>query len=102
MKETMTASERMEAAVKLEPTDRIPCAPLMDIYFPSRHKGWTTSEGLHNMRKGFHAIADIFDELGGWDGMILPGYSIPATPHLYSGVGIVILVVKTVMELLVF
>jgi len=88
VKETMTALERMEAAVKLEPLDRIPCAPLMDVFFPSRYKGWTTSQGLHNMQKGFHAIVDVFDEVGGWDGMILPGYSIPATPHVYSGVGI--------------
>jgi len=86
VKETMTPFERMEAAVKLEPLDRIPCAPLMDVYFPSRHKGWTTSQGLYNMRKGFHAIVDVYDELGGWDGMILPGYSLPLTPHVYSGV----------------
>lgn len=86
VKETMTPFERMEAAVKLEPLDRIPCAPLMDVYFPSRYKGWTTSQGLYNMRKGFHAIVDIYDELGGWDGMILPGYSLPLTPHAYSGV----------------
>jgi hypothetical protein len=88
IKETMTAAQRMEAAVKLEPLDRIPCAPLMDVYFPSRHKGWTTSMGLHNMRKGFEAIVDIFDELGGWDGMLLPGYSIPATPHVYTGIAV--------------
>lgn len=86
VKETMTPFERMEAAVKLEPLDRIPCAPLMDVYFPSRYKGWTTSQGLYNMRKGFHAIVDVYDDLGGWDGMILPGYSLPLTPHAYSGV----------------
>ena len=86
VKETMTPAERMERAVKLEPIDRIPCAPLMDVYFPSRYKGWTTSQGLHNMRKGFRAIVDIFDELGGWDGMLLPGYSLPLTPHVCSGV----------------
>lgn len=86
VKETMTARERMEAAVKLERLDRIPCAPLMDIYFPSRHKGWSTAEGLSSMRKGFQAIADVFEELGGWDGMLLPGYSLPLTPHLYSGI----------------
>jgi uroporphyrinogen-III decarboxylase len=86
VKETMTPFERMEAAVKLEPLDRIPCAPLMDVYFPSRYKGWTTSQGLYNMHKGFHAIVDIYDDLGGWDGMILPGYSLPVTPHAYSGV----------------
>ena len=88
IQETMTPTERMEAAVKLEPVDRIPCAPLMDVLFPSRHKGWTISVGLHNMRKGFHAIVDVFDELGGWDGMILPGFSLPMTPHVYSAVPI--------------
>ncbi|MBW1710488.1 MAG: hypothetical protein JRG97_12845, partial [Deltaproteobacteria bacterium] len=79
--ETMTAFERMEAAVRLEPTDRIPCAPLMDIYFPARHKGWTIAQGMSNMRNGFHAIIDVFEEVGGWDGMILPGYSLATTPH---------------------
>jgi hypothetical protein len=88
IQETMTPAERMEAAVKLKPLDRIPCAPLMDVLFPSRHKGWTISVGLHNMRKGFHAIVDVFDELGGWDGMILPGFSLPMTPHVYSAVPI--------------
>lgn len=88
VKETMTSAERMEAAVRLEPLDRIPCAPLMDVYFPSRYKGWTTSKGLHNMRDGFQAIVDIFNETGGWDGMLLPGYSLPLTPHLHSGVAI--------------
>lgn len=88
VKETMTAVERMEAAVRLEPTDRIPCAPLMDVYFPARYKGWTTAKGLQNMRAGFSAIVDIFDDIGGWDGMLLPGYSLPLTPHLYSGVAI--------------
>jgi len=88
VKETMTAAERMEAAVRLEPTDRIPCAPLMDVYFPARYKGWTTAKGLRNLRAGFEAIVDIFDDIGGWDGMLLPGYSLPLTPHLYSGVAI--------------
>ncbi len=88
VKETMTAAERMEAAVRLEPTDRIPCAPLMDVYFPARYKGWTTAKGLRNLRAGFDAIVDIFDDIGGWDGMLLPGYSLPLTPHLYSGVAI--------------
>jgi hypothetical protein len=86
-KETMTAMERMEASVKLEPVDRIPCAPLMDIYFPARHKGWSMIEALTDWKRGFYSIVDIFDEIGGWDGMLLPGYSITTTPHVYSGVG---------------
>jgi hypothetical protein len=85
--ETMTAMERMEAAVRLEPIDRVPCAPLMDVFFPARWKGLTTSAGLANMRTGFHYITEVFDAVGGWDGMIIPGYSLPQTPHVYSGVG---------------
>jgi hypothetical protein len=86
VKETMTPAERMEAAVKLQPLDRIPCAPLMDIFFPARHKGWTTSQAYKNIRRSFHNIVDVFDEMGGWDGMLLPGYSLPLTPHVYTGV----------------
>jgi len=82
----MTAMERMEAAVRLEPLDRIPCAPLMDIYFPAKHKGYTTLEGLTDWKRGFYSIVDLFEEVGGWDGMLLPGYSITSTPHVYSGV----------------
>ena len=84
--ETMTAMERMEAAVRLEPLDRIPCAPLMDIYFPAKYKGFTTLEGLTDWKRGFYSIVDVFEELGGWDGMLLPGFSITTTPHVYSGV----------------
>jgi uroporphyrinogen-III decarboxylase len=86
--ETMTAMERMEAAVRLRPVDRIPCAPLMDVFFPARYKGWTAARGLHSMREGFQAIVEVFEELGGWDGMILPGYSLPLTPNVYSGVSV--------------
>lgn len=84
----MTAWERMEAAVKLKPLDRIPCAPLMDIYFPARYKGIPIAEAMRDWKKGFYSIVDIFEEVSGWDGMILPGYSIPATPHVYSGIGL--------------
>jgi hypothetical protein len=86
--ETMTAMERMETAVKLEPLDRIPCAPLMDVFFPAKYKGFSMVEAIKDWKKGFHSIVDVFDEVGGWDGMILPGYSIPATPHVYSGVSL--------------
>ncbi len=86
IQESMTPAERMEAAVKLEPVDRIPCAPLMDIFMPCRRKGMTTAEAYKDIRKSFHAIVDVCDETGGWDGMILPGYTLPLTPHVYTGV----------------
>lgn len=86
IKEAMTSKERIEAAIKLEPCDRVPVAPLMDVMFPSRHKGMTVAHGISRWREGFQAILDVFDEVGGWDAMILPGYSLPLTPTVASGV----------------
>jgi hypothetical protein len=76
----------MEAAIRLEPLDRVPCAPLMDVFFPAKYKGYNMIEAIRDWEKGFHSITDVYEEVGGWDGMILPGYSIPATPHIYSAV----------------
>ncbi len=86
IRETMTAKERVEAAIKLEPYDRVPVAPLMDVMFPSRHKGMTVAYGLAHWSEGFQAIVDLFDEVGGWDAMILPGYSLSLPPSVASGV----------------
>jgi uroporphyrinogen-III decarboxylase len=85
---TMTAMERMEAAVRLQPIDRVPCAPLMDVYFPARWKGQTIAQGLANMREGFLNIGELFEVVGRWDGMLIPGFSLPTTPHVYSGIGV--------------
>jgi len=86
--EPMTPMQRIEAAIKLEPVDRIPCAPLMDIFFPAKYKGFSVADAIRDWKKGFYSIVDVFDEVDGWDGMILPGYSMPATPHVYSSGGI--------------
>jgi len=85
LKETMTPRERVQAAINLEPCDRIPVAPLMDVMFASRHKGMTVAYGIAHSREGFQAIVDVFDEVGGWDAMILPGYSLALTPELAAG-----------------
>ena len=84
----MTKLDRMEAAIKLAPLDRIPCAPLMDVFFPSKHLGIPMSAAVRDWDAGFGAIQKIYDEVGGWDGMILPGYSLAATPHPYSGIAV--------------
>ena len=82
----MTSKERVEAALKLEPYDRVPVAPLLDVMFPSRHKGMTVAYGLAHWKEGFQAIVDLFDEVGGWDAMILPGYSLSFPPSIASGI----------------
>ncbi len=91
IEETMTPTERTRAAIKLEPFDRVPVAPLMDVMFPSRHKGMTVAEGIAHPTRGFQAIVDTFDDVGGWDAMIVPGYSMPVPPHveavIFAGIG---------------
>ena len=84
----MTPMQRIEAAIQLEPVDRIPCAPLMDIFFPAKYKGFSVVDAIRDWKKGFYSIVDVFEEVEGWDGMIQPGYSMPATPHVYSSGGI--------------
>jgi uroporphyrinogen-III decarboxylase len=81
LKERMTPKERVWAAVKLEPYDRVPAAPLIDLMFPVHHKGMTLAEGFADYRgKGWPAMVELFDEVGGWDGFILPGYSLTPNP----------------------
>jgi uroporphyrinogen-III decarboxylase len=84
--ETMTPRERVWAAINLEPYDRVPAAPLIDLMFPVRHKGLTLAEGFADYRgTGWPAMVDLFDEVGGWDGFILPGYSQTPNPKHPSG-----------------
>ena len=81
IKETMTPKERVRAAINLEPYDRVPAAPLVDVMFPVRHKGMTLGEGFGDYKgRGWPAIVELFDEVGGWDGFILPGYSQTPNP----------------------
>jgi hypothetical protein len=40
---------------------------MMDYKFPCRHKGITQGEHFRNQTRGFQALLEIFDELGGWD-----------------------------------
>ena len=65
---------------------RITIIWLMDVFFPSKYKGYNMITAIRDWERGFQAIADVYEEVGGWDGMILPGYSIPTTPHIYSAV----------------
>ena len=77
----MTPEERIWAAVKLEPYDRVPAAPLIDVMFPARWKGLTLAEAFGDYRgKGWPAMVELFDDVGGWDGFILPGYSQTPNP----------------------
>jgi uroporphyrinogen-III decarboxylase len=86
VKETMTQKERIEAAINLEPYDRVPVAPLGLAFFAFRQKGLTLLDAVSSPDGGFQPVLDLFDEIGGWDAMADPGAS-RAVPPKVSSVG---------------
>lgn len=81
IKETMTSEERILAAINLEPYDRVPVAPLLSPSFPLMHKGITTAQGYNRSAgvDGVQAMFDLYDEVGGWDGLVQVA-AFPALP----------------------
>jgi hypothetical protein len=73
IKETMTSQQRVEAAIKLEPLDRIPVIPFIDAKFPCRYQGISQAESFRNFDSAREAMQKTFDELGGYDATFRPG-----------------------------
>jgi len=72
IKETMTPKQRILAAINLEPYDRVPVAPLLSTSFPLAHKGISLNDVYQGKARGvdgFQALLDMYDEVGGWDGL---------------------------------
>lgn len=84
LKETMTPKERVWAAINLQPVDRVPAMPLITPFFPARHKGMTNADVLTDLERARQAIMDVFDEVGGWDGLIYPGYAYMVAPRAWA------------------
>ena len=74
--ETMTRRERVEAVIALEKPDRVPVMPLM-ITFPMRHRGMTYGEAWRDLDRAFQASLDTFDDLGGFDALLIPSFYWP-------------------------
>ncbi len=74
IKETMTPTERIMAAIHLEPYDRVPVAPHLSPEFPFRQKGLTAADAykLEYMPNTLGYVSDLYDEVGGWDAVTLP------------------------------
>ncbi|MBW1817002.1 MAG: hypothetical protein JRJ60_07565 [Deltaproteobacteria bacterium] len=71
IQETMARMERFEAAVALERPDRVPVMPLMTAFAP-RARGLTQGEAWRDTEKGFQAMLDTFNDLGGFDRLYKP------------------------------
>ena len=87
IKETMTSEERILAAINLEPYDRVPVVPHLNGEFPFRQKGLATAEvyKMENLPKIMEYSADLYDEVGGWDGLTMPlGGGLLFSPALMS------------------
>jgi len=69
--ETMSRQERFEAAVALEKPDRVPVMPLMTA-FAVRSQGITQGEAWRDPDKGFNAMLNTFNDLGGFDRLYKP------------------------------
>lgn len=85
IQETMTAHERLDAAIAMQPVDRVPVC-LMAMFFCARHQGILTEEFIADDTLYQGTIEKTFDELGGWDVIfsggklepILFSHSVPA------------------------
>jgi uroporphyrinogen-III decarboxylase len=64
--EEMNPRERIDAAIALQPVDRVPIIPLIG-YFAARHKGMRLDMWHKDPEAGRKAIEDTWDDLGGWD-----------------------------------
>ncbi len=71
IRESMSRQERFEAALALERPDRVPVMPLMTA-FAARSQGVTQGEAWRDPEKGFKAMLDTFNDLGGFDKLYKP------------------------------
>ena len=79
-KDTMTAEERLQAAINLQMPDRVPSCPFI-YYFAAFYTGITVYELWSEPRKYRWAIDRCYEDLGPWDAY----YPVnPLRPELYT------------------
>lgn len=93
--ETMSATQRITAAVQLREVDRVPTAPIIG-QFALRHTGFPQSAAYRDPAASTQALMDTFESLGGYDGVMQPCFVWPyyswrissaPTPMLMAGQG---------------
>lgn len=80
IKEMMTPSERLDAAVNLKSVDRVPICPMMD-FFCARQEGIVIADYIHSDELWKTAYERTFDKMGGWDVVFSAG---KLEPFLFS------------------
>jgi Uroporphyrinogen decarboxylase (URO-D) len=65
--DTMTAEERLQAAINLQVPDRVPVSPMI-YYFAATYAGITNFE-LYDTKKYNPAMERVFFDLGPWDAL---------------------------------
>jgi len=85
IKETMNKFKRIHAAVNLEPYDRVPVAPHINLEYAFRFKGRPAADAynLAYGAEGIQAMFELYDAVGGWDAGTLATGGVPTTPHFF-------------------
>jgi uroporphyrinogen-III decarboxylase len=67
IQESMTAKERIEAAIQLKKVDRLPITVGVSSPFIGKYKGLTPAESYRNLDVLIKGDQELWDDLGGWD-----------------------------------
>ncbi|MBI5606033.1 MAG: hypothetical protein HY879_22090 [Deltaproteobacteria bacterium] len=84
-KEFITRAKRLDDALNLRNPDRIPVAPVVVTFFPTRIKGISNKQAMKNMDVTLKAWQEATVEYG-WDAAPSPGPVMPARPLEILGV----------------
>ena len=82
--EYLARQKRIDDAINLRKPDRIPVAPLIYTFYPTRAKGISNKEAMYDMKKTFQAWKEVTLECN-WDAAPPPGSLIPARPMEIMG-----------------
>jgi hypothetical protein len=76
--------ERVEAAIRLEPTDRVPVVPTLLAEAAAGLTGTLQGDMVSDNTLLIDTLFKLFDEYGGWDA-ICPGFSLPIQMQVTGG-----------------
>ena len=69
--EEMTPRERIQAAIALQPVDRVPVIPMVDV-FSARYQRLKLADVVRDADQGREAMIRTYDDFGGWDATYMP------------------------------